>query len=242
MSLKILFDVSEDFSKNLSKNLKISYERAHLKNPKILGHYPPFGYVFSKNDKGERILIPESEEHIKIVNEIFDMYLDGDGYRVIAKYVKEKGFKTVTGKEFRKDNIENIIKNEKYFGVIQVIRHTPESLNTYGHKRRLSMNYDLIKTDKIIPMITEEKFIKVNEKLKSKPISDLNKGIKTSKSKYYNKLICSNCHRSYQKTIDSKGVSVYVCGTKRDNLGSADDCKSPYVSEEFLDDFFGRII
>lgn len=240
-TLKILFAISEDFSKNLSKNMKISYERAHVKNPMILGHYPPFGYEFGKNENGERTLIPINQNYIDIVQKIFDMYINGDGYRVIAKYVNDKGFKTSNGVKIEKHTIERIIKNEKYMGYIQVIRHNSESINTYGHIPRKHSNYDVFKSEKIIPMISEEIWTKANNKLKSKPISIKSKGVKYAKSKYGNKLICSNCLKSYIKTIDSKGVSVYVCSSKRENLGSANICKSPYVSEQFLDDFLNEL-
>lgn len=241
-TLKILFAMSEDFSKNLSKNLKISYERAHLKNPMILGHYAPFGYQFGRNENDERTLKPIDESYIKIINDIFDMYINGDGFRVIAKYVNEKGFKTTEGKQIEKYTIERIIKNEKYMGYIQVIRHTAESINTYGHTLRKYMNYDLIKSNKIIPMVSEEKWKQANNKLSSKPISENSRGIKYSKSKYCNKLLCLQCGGNYNKTKDSKGNIVYVCSSKREKLGNADMCKSPYVSEAFLDEFLSKLL
>lgn len=242
VTLKILFAMSEEYSNNLSKNLKISYERAHLKNPMVLGHYPPFGYKFGRNEKDERTLIPIDDSHIKIVNDIFNMYIKGDGFRVIAKYVNEQGFKTNAGNQIEKYTIERIIKNEKYMGYIQVIRHTPETINTYGHILRKYSNYDLFKSDKIIPMVSEDTFKKANEKLNSKPISKKSRGIKYTKSKFGDKLYCTQCHRLYNKTVDSKGNNVYVCSSKREKLGSAETCKSPYVSEEFLNNFLDELL
>lgn len=240
--LKILFNVSEEFSRNLSKNLKISYERAHLKNPMILGHYAPWGYQFGQDENGERTLKPISDDYIKIINDIFDMYIEGKGYRSIALYVKEQGFKSALGKDLRKDTIERILKNEKYCGYIQVLRHTPETIAKYGHINRKKMNYDLIKSDKIIPIVSEEKFQKARLKLESKPISEKSKGIKTCSSKYQRKILCKNCGSLYYKTTDSKGASVYVCQSKRENLGNASVCQSPYVSEKFLDDYLNSLL
>ena len=244
VSLKFLFNMSEEYSRNLSKNMKISYERAHLKNPKVLGHYAPFGYKFGTNEKNERTLIPINEEYVKIVNEIFDMYILGKGYRTIGLYVKSKGFTSTLGKELRKDNIERIIKNEKYMGYIQVIRHTPESINKYGHIERSKLNYDLIKSDKIIPMITEEKFELAKRKCESKPITKQMKsrGVNYCKSKYSKKVYCLNCGGLYYKTNDSRGDSVYICRTKRESLGNANSCKSPYVSEKFLDEYLDSLL
>lgn len=240
--LKILFNVSEEFSRNLSKNMKISYERAHLKNPMILGHYAPFGYQFGQDENGERTLKPISEEYIKVVNEIFDMYIEGKGYRVIAQHLKDNGYKSTLGKEIRKDNIERILRNEKYCGYIQVIRHTPETIAKYGHTTRNKMKYDLIKSDKIIPIVSEDKFLQALSKLESKPISKKNRGINPTISKYSKKVICKNCGSLYYKTTDSKGVSVYVCKSKRENLGNASVCKSPYISEKFLDNYLDKLL
>lgn len=240
--LKILFNVSEEFSRNLSKNMKISYERAHLKNPMILGHFAPFGYEFGRDENGERTLKPISQEYINIINDVFNMYIEGKGYRLIAQHLKDKGFKSTLGKEIRKDNIERILKNEKYAGYIQVIRHTPETIAHYGHIERNKMQYDLIKSDKITPIISDEKFQKARLKLESKPISKKNKGIKTANSKYSKKIICKSCGSLYYKTVDSKGASVYVCKSKRENLGSAKECKSPYISEKFLDEYLNKLL
>lgn len=240
--LKILFNVSEEFSRTLSRNMKVSYERAHLKNPMILGHYAPFGYEFGEDENGERTLKPISDEYIKVINEIYDMYIEGKGYRIIALYLKDKGYKTPLGKEIRKDTIQRIIKNEKYAGYIQVIRHTPETIAKYGHIKRDKIKYDLIKSEKITPIVSEDKFFKALSKLESKPISKNNKGINITKSKYSKKIVCKSCGSLYYKTVDSRGASVYVCKTKRENLGTAKECKSPYVSEQFLDDYLNSLL
>ena len=242
VTLKLLFAMSEDYSRNLSKNLKISYERAHLKNPKVLGKSAPFGYKFGRNENGERTLKPINKDYIDIIQDIYSMYINGDGFRVIAKYVNEKGFKTDNGNQIEKYTIERIIKNEKYMGYIQVIRHTPESISNYGHTLRKHMDYDLIKSDKIIPIVSEEVWHMANEKLKNKPISIQSRGINYQKSKYSGKLFCMNCLRYYNKTKDSKGSDVYVCSRKREKLGSADSCKSPYVSESFLDEYLNNLL
>ena len=242
VTLKLLFAMSEDFSKNLSKNLKISYERAHLQNPKILGKSAPFGYMFGRNEKKERTLIPINQNYIDIIQDIFNMYINGDGFRVIAKYVNDKGFKTENGNQIEKYTIERIIKNEKYMGYIQVIRHNAESINTYGHTLRKYMHYDLIKSDKIIPIVTEDTWNKANEKLNNKDISKDLRGIKYQKSKYSKKLFCMNCYQYYIKTKDSKRNDVYVCSSKREKLGNADNCKSPYVSEQFLDEYLNNLL
>lgn len=242
VTLKLLFAMSEDYSRNLSKNLKISYERAHLKNPKVLGKSAPFGYKFGRNEYGERTLKPINKDYIDIIQDIYNMYINGDGFRVIAKYVNENGFKTDNGNQIEKYTIERIIKNEKYMGYIQVIRHTPESISNYGHTLRKHMDYDLIKSDKIIPIVSEEVWHRANEKLKNKPISIQSRGINYQKSKYSGKLFCMNCLRYYNKTKDSKGSDVYVCSRKREKLGSADSCKSPYVSESFLDEYLNNLL
>lgn len=244
ITLKILFNMSEEFSKNLSKNLKLSYQRAHLKNDKILGHYAPYGYKFDFNDKGERILVPKSDDYVKIVNDIFDLYIQGWGFRKIGLYVKEKGFRTTNNKEVRKDTIQKILANEKYMGYNQIIIHDEKSVNTFGHTIRQKMNYQLIKSKKIVPMVTEEKFYEARKKLASKPISQSAKkrGINTVRSKYARKVFCLNCGGIYMKTVDTRGDDIYICRNKRENLGSAKNCKSPYVSQSFLDDYLDNLL
>lgn len=47
---------------------------------------------------------------------IFNWYADGIGTRVIANKLKELGYKTTKGNDFCYNQVENIIKNEKYVG------------------------------------------------------------------------------------------------------------------------------
>ena len=182
--------------------------------------------------------MPESQEHIDIINKIFEWYIQGEGFRVIANKVDKAGF---TSKKKRADGtyapigkhgIKGIITNERYMGYVQVpIRSGNEGI---GKIERKEGNYKLVKTDKIVPIVSEETFKKAYDIWNNKPLTKDNRGKKPRSSKYSKYLICANCKCHFIKAEGHNGKSLYVCSHKR-NVGAA-ICKMPYLTEQFLDE------
>ena len=51
------------------------------------------------------------------MRKIFDLYIQGNGFRKIKKYLESHGIKTVTGKsEWSTSTIDRMLSNEKYAG------------------------------------------------------------------------------------------------------------------------------
>ena len=60
-------------------------------------------------------------EEAKIVRTIFDLYIRGNGVRMIKMYLESHGIKTASGKtEWSTSTIDRMLNNEKYVG--QVLR------------------------------------------------------------------------------------------------------------------------
>lgn len=57
------------------------------------------------------------EETVPIIQKIFDMYVNGSLMADIIRYLNSKHLKTVTGNEFNKNSIRNILLNKKYIGI-----------------------------------------------------------------------------------------------------------------------------
>lgn len=57
------------------------------------------------------------EDTAPIVQKIFEMYNNGSLMADIIRYMNDKNIKTVTGGEFNKNSIRNILLNKKYIGI-----------------------------------------------------------------------------------------------------------------------------
>ena len=233
--LGIFFVIDRNYSESLSRNIRIAHVRAIEQRGTIFASKVLFGYKkVGKGDKAK--LVPESQAHIDIINNIFKWYIEGKGFRTIAKLVDEQGFKS---KKLRSDGtyapvgkhgIERILMNERYMGYIQIpIRTGNEPI---GKIERKEGNYRIEKSDKIEPIVTEELFYKAQEVLKSKrqPLH----GKKPVSAKYSRYLICADCHCHFIKAEGHAGKTLYVCSHKRSEGVSV--CQMPYITESYMDE------
>ncbi len=233
----IMFVMDRNYSVNLSKNARISYIRAVEERGTIYSNPVLFGYV--KEGKGDKAkLVPESQAHIDIINKIFKWYIEGKGFRVIAKLVDDAGFKSKkpradgTYAPIGKHGIRRILTNERYCGYVQVpVRSGNESI---GKIERAEGNYTLRRNENIIPIVDEALFKEANKTLQTKPLTIKNKGKKGRSAKYSKYLVCADCNTHFIKAAGYKGKDLYVCRRKRNESSAV--CSMPYLSEQFLDE------
>lgn len=233
--LNIFFAIDRNYSESLSRNIRLAHIRAVEQRGTVFSSSVLFGYKKVGNgDKAE--LIPESQAHIDIINNIFKWYIAGKGFRVIAKLVDEQGFKSKklradgTYAPIGKHGIQRILMNERYMGYVQVpIRTGREAI---GKIERKEGNYKLLKTSKITPIVSEELFYEAQKILKQKQTSQ--RGKKTTSAKYSRYLICMDCKCHFIKAQGHGGKTLYVCSHKRNEGVSV--CQMPYLSEQYLDE------
>lgn len=60
------------------------------------------------------------EKEIKVVTHLMNIFLECGNYALTCKKANEYGYKTKTGKEFNKDSLKRILRNEKYIGLNRV--------------------------------------------------------------------------------------------------------------------------
>lgn len=98
------------YSRNLAKETKKGLNENAYK-AQFNGGRPPLGYKIV--DK-KYVIEPTEAEAVKL---IFEMYLAGHGYGIIAHTLAAKGFKTRDGRNFGKNSLYDILGNEKYTGL-----------------------------------------------------------------------------------------------------------------------------
>jgi len=107
----VLEGMAEYYSENLSRGVKRGMKENALKCM-ITGGYMPLGYRKTADKKFE--IDPATAP---IVQEIFDLYINGKSQRQIVDILNEKGYRTVKGMPFRLGSISGILVNTKYIGL-----------------------------------------------------------------------------------------------------------------------------
>lgn len=100
---------SESISQNVKMGLKSKMNRGEF-----VGCPECYGHNWNKQTKELEI----NEEQAKVVRMIFNWYADGIGTRVIANKLKELGYKTNKGNDFRYNQVGNIIKMKSMLEII----------------------------------------------------------------------------------------------------------------------------
>lgn len=124
---------NEKYVKDTSKKIRRSIEaRQKAGTLKVL---TPFGYVRNEKDKSKVEIVPKEAEHVKMV---FDLYLQGAGYRKIAAYLTEQQVPTpsmilherelaegrITKRqvvyEWSESMVKDILDNDYYIGTLRL--------------------------------------------------------------------------------------------------------------------------
>lgn len=154
-----------------------------------IGSVLPFGFDKVRGDKGY-ILTPNADA--KVVELIFNKYIDGVNVAAIANYLNDNGVKPNRSAKWTQQTIRNVLRNKNYIGLLNVDKRG---------------NYV---EGKHAPIIDIELFNKAQDKLAQTPKV-------TNKRKLTNPLagliICSNCGRTMLRTVNGLNFEYIKCPT-----------------------------
>ena len=110
--LTILSSVAQQEVQNISEHVKLGLAMK-MQRGEMVGFNGCLGYDYHKEDK----TITVNEKEAEAVRYIFERYVQGAGGKVIARELKNLGFKNKRGNSnFSEHGVIGIIKNEKYKG------------------------------------------------------------------------------------------------------------------------------
>lgn len=239
--LTILSSIAAEESKSISQNLKWSYQkRAQEGNPIRLGS-KILGYEY--NDKKELVIVPEEA---KIIQFIFDSYINGKSHGMIASELMEKGIKTVTGKsKWTISTVKTIITNEKYIGDFLIGKHYTTEDGSFKRKKNYGEAPKYYIKDHHPAIISRELFEKAQSVLEQRRKQygiDMN-----DTSKYNNRYVFSNkafcgecgCRLTRVKTGDNryKKCVTWYCAHYKDGV----ECKTTGIVEEKIHSAFIKL-
>ncbi len=170
--------------------------------------YAPYGYTYTKEKK----LLEINDEEVKVVKLIYTMFLCDKSIRSTTEYLTRKGYKNRKGNIFSTKLIGDILKNRIYTGKLVWNVHyydkTQKTKKGYRYIKNLPEKV-IISQGKHQPIISDEDFELVQEKLKARRIEQRRKA---SDYPLSGLLYCAKCNHKY---LGISSISNHRTGVKK---------------------------
>lgn len=229
--------MAEEYSRDLSKKIRSAAQRSQ-KNGTVYGSNRMLGY---KQEHGKLTII---EEEAEIVRQVFNWYIQGDGFRTIQRKLSDKGITSTTGTPFSLSTLKRMIKQEKYKGLL---------ISGKRRKNFETKEFEVIPESEwtVIPngvpaIVSEEIWNKANQCLKERCIEnglEYAKAKGSFKSNLYplsGKIYCGKCKKVYWHEFHLTKVNKiprenWLCSTYK-SFGSKSDkgCKNRILRNDII--------
>lgn len=216
---------NERYVKDTSRKIR-KVIRAHQEKGTLLLRVP-FGYVRDKNDKSRIVMIEEEAEYIR---RIFELYLQGYGYRKIANILTEQGIPTPSmminnrylaeGKVLKykittvwtDGMVSEILKNDFYIGNFRTHKRARVTIN--GSDRRVSKGEQILFENNHEPIIDKNSFDLVQEIMKKRIHSNY-RGQGSEGNIFAGCLFCKECGSRLTpiQRKNNTNQKYYLCNT-----------------------------
>ena len=198
--------------------------RFMARNGQHTGGKPALGYQVEDG----KLVICEAEA--AVVRRIFNEYAAGLSYREIIAGLNRDGLKTKHGNSFGNNSLHDLLKNEKYIGVL-VYGAMPyrEDGTRNSHAKDGS---DVVRIEDAIPAIIDKKlFEQVQDKMKQ---NKRQQGGRPPVARDYplkGKVFCGDCKSAMQISISKGNYFYYKCSAKK----RTHVCRSKPISVDYLE-------
>ena len=220
MLLNTFSAIAQEESKSISQNQRFAIVKRMQSGDYIASNAP---YGFRLSDKKLVVYEPEAV----IVNEIFQMYLNGCSTTEIANILTEREVPTKSGNEKWHDKqILYILSNERYIGDClfqKTYRETTVPFKEHVNRGELDQYYA---SGTHAPIVEKDVFHRV-QKLLEKRRETFAKITTQNIYPLTSRIRCSECGSSYRRKIRG-GIIKWVCNTHKNDKNA---CDSNYYSE-----------
>lgn len=183
------------FAEWVSINQSIKMNQAH-KTRMEKGTVVTNGTIWGYNQVNANLEINEDEA--KIVRFIFNSYIEGNGFRTIAKQLKEMGIRNTKGNDFSMTTLKRIIRQEKYKGTL-ICGKRRKNFFTKEYENIPEENW-IVHESAVPAIVSKEIWEKANEILKSKRSTRNVENVYGYFQGSYSlsgKIYCGKCGRTY---------------------------------------------
>ena len=205
----------------------------------------PYGYYFINT---KNMVFDVDEEAAAVVKKVFELYLEGWGYKRIANWLtdrhiptprmREKAKAEAAGKEYRKAvktqwsivTVSEMLTNDFYIGTLRQRKHRRKTIN--GSDTVLDETEHIVFENNHTPIIDFRTFAAVRQQMKLRT-KDNYRGIKKYDNTYSGFLFCGDCGEHMFSLSRKNLKEAYTCGSyHRRGLAG---CTSHYIRADVLD-------
>ncbi len=227
----VLEGMNEYYSKNLAREVRKGMNENALKAI-ANGGTAPLGF----NIINQRYEINEIEaQSVKL---IFQMYCQGCGYKLIAKTLNEKGYKTKKGNRFSQNNIYDILRNEKYRGCYVWNKRKSKKTGNHQYKE----DKEVVKIEDALPRIIDEDTWMLTQSMMDSKLKPRRNG------RYFylltGYLVCGECGHSYvggklSRNRDGTFYAHYSCSGRNKKRA---ECNNKSIRANLIEDAILKVI
>ena len=182
--------------------------RFMARNGQHTGGKPALGYVV----KDGRLEICEAEA--AIVRRIFQEYADGRSYREIIAGLNRDGLKTKRGNSFGANSLHDLLKNEKYIGVLVYGQSPYREDGTRNTHCKDQTN--AIRIENAIPAIIDRNlFDIVQERMKQNKRQQGGRPATNREYPLRSKVFCAECKSAMTISTSQQKYNYYRCTGKK---------------------------
>ena len=226
--LSLLASFAQEESKGISENCKWGIRKKFADGSKIPCNKHILGYRF---DGEKYVIIPEEAEAVRFM---FNRYLEGVGYRTIARELTQMGIRSVKGNIISEEYpIRCMLTNRIYVGDIVWQKSYVIDPLTQKKVRNNGVLPQYLIQDCHEAIISRELFEAVHQEIKRK--SEI-----ASRSILSHKIKCGVCGRYYTRKNNhcrSGDVPEWYCRKKKEGR-----CESHYLNEDRLKRIIARFL
>ena len=240
--------VNDFYARDGSRRVRTGYRQKQKEGIVMI---PPFGYFKDKNTK-KVVVVEEAAETVRM---IFTSYVDGHGFKAIARMLNEKRRKTPAQmqlellkkhspsthdgilKKYLWDAtmVSRILRDESYIGTL--ICHKSER-NKINKTFRFTNPDEQFRHENFFPpIVTGELWTQAQTMLAQRKEKNVRAGTEQKILRYSGLLVCKDCGRAMtgKRLKQKRGTRVvYECSTY--HRYGKEHCPSHVIDESFLDE------
>lgn len=202
---------AEWFSRNLSKKMNNAQKLRMQKGSSVITSGNMWGY---NQVNGELVI---NEDEAIIVRLIFNLYIQGYGFKSIFCELDRQGIHSRSGTPFSMTTLKRMIKNEKYMGTLVCGKKhfnffTKKSDNIPAQEWHIHEN-------RIPPIISKDIWYCANRLLQTKTkkaTHDSNIGYANNIYSFTSKIVCTSCGATYSHNFytgkNKQRHAIWQCG------------------------------
>lgn len=225
--------MAEEYSRDLSKKIRSAAQRSQREGV-VYGNNRLLGY---HQENGKLTII---EEEAEIVRQVFNWYIQGDGFRVIREKLTAMGITSTTGTPFSLSTLKRMIKQEKYKGLL-ISGKRRKNFETKQMENVPKEEWVIIPNG-VPAIVSEEVWEKANACLKERTTCPT--GLQKEKGLFQSnayplsgKIYCGKCgkvywHDHYLTKVNKLERDVWVCSSYK-NYGLK-VCKNRNMQDQFI--------